>query len=125
MKYTRKEFMQNAAFGMIALGASVIASADTKTNAQKQIDAREYLSKLVYARQDLDDWFAGKAFQFAKYDGELGWLLRDARFLDGVDGSTSTYHYGRYDERQMVNYADLPCRINTYGNSYTRCHQDK
>ncbi len=122
MKYTRKEFIRNTTSGMIALGSSAIASADT-THAQKQIDAREYLSKIVYTRQNVDDWFAGRAFPFGKYDGELGWLLRDARFPDGVDGSTSTYRYGRYDERQTVNYADLPCRINTYGNSFTQGHQ--
>ena len=122
MKYTRKEFIRNTTSGMIALGSSAIASAGM-TNAQERIDAREYLSKIVYTRRDVDDWFAGKAFPFGKYDGELGWLLRDARFPDGVDGSTSTYRYGRYDERQTVNSADLPCRINTYGNSFTQGHQ--
>ena len=40
------------------------------------------------------------------------------------DGSISTYSYvGEDGERIMSNYRDRPCRINTYGNSYTQCHQ--
>jgi len=115
--------MRNTAFGTIALGSSVIVSGQEKINDRQHADARDYLSKLVYKRQDVDAWFAGRAYPFCKYDGEFGWLLRDARFPDGVDGSISTYRYGRYDERKMINYADQPCRINTYGNSFTQCHQ--
>ena len=88
------------------------------------ITAREYLSKILYTRQEVDDWFDGKAFPFSKHDPDLGWLLPDARFADGIDGSVSTY---RYEEdngpRKVINYADQPCRINTYGDSFTQCHQ--
>ena len=36
---------------------------------------------LVVPREEVDAWFAGKAFPFSKHDPELGWLLRDARFV--------------------------------------------
>jgi hypothetical protein len=87
------------------------------------ITAREYLKSILYTKDEVRQWLAEEAFPFAKYDSELGWLLRDARFQDGVGGSTSVYTYGPLDERITIQYRDQPCRINTYGNSYTQCHQ--
>jgi len=86
---------------------------------------REYLKRLIYTRKEVDDWFAGRAFPFSRYDSELGYLLRSGRFKDGVDGSISTYNYEDYgrSHRRMMTYADKPCRINTYGDSFTQCHQ--
>ena len=90
---------------------------------QHTAEARKYLQGLLYTRQEVCDWLNKKAFPFAKYDSELGWLLRDAHFEDGADGSWSAYRYDKLDERRMIAYADKPCRINTYGNSFTQCHQ--
>jgi len=89
------------------------------------MEAREYLKSILYTRREVDDWFAGKTSRFSKYDSELGYLLRSARFKDGVDGSMSTYDYDDYElgPRHMIMYAEKPCRINTYGNSFTECHQ--
>lgn len=87
------------------------------------VTTRDYLARILYTREEVDAWFAGKAFPFTKHDPELGWLLRNARFADGVDGAVSTYTYGTYDARITINHAAEPCRINTYGNSMTQCHQ--
>lgn len=94
--------------------------ASDKTGA---ITARDYLKGLLYTPEEVRQWLEEKAFPFAKYSSEFGWLLRNARFQDGVDGSTSVYTYGSLDERITINYKDRPCRINTYGNSFTQCHQ--
>ena len=51
-------------------------------------DKREYLSGLTYTRQEIDEWFAGSAYPFSKYDSELGYLYCSGRRRDGVDGST-------------------------------------
>lgn len=85
----------------------------------------EYLKSMVYTRKEVDDWFSGMAFPFSRYDSELGYLLRSARFKDGVDGSMSTYNYNDHGlgPRRMIRYAGTPCRINTYGNSFTQCQQ--
>ncbi len=89
------------------------------------MEMREYLKSMVYTRKEVDDWFSGLAFPFSKYDSELGYLLRSARFKDGIDGSMSTYNFNDYGlgPRRMITYADNPCRINTYGNSFTQCCQ--
>ena len=83
----------------------------------------EYLRSILYTRDEVQQWLELKAFPFAKYNSEFGWLLRDARFQDGIDGAVNTYSFGQLDERVTINYRDQPCRINTYGNSYTQCHQ--
>src|SRR5262245_56639850 len=61
--------------------------------------------------------------QWARFDAELGYVPSDSIQRDGVDGSRSVYRYGAAGERKTINYADRPCRVNTYGNSYTQCHQ--
>jgi hypothetical protein len=87
------------------------------------VTARDYLKPLLYTKEEVRLWLAEKAFPFAKYSRDFGWLLRSARFQDGINGSISVYTYGASNERIMINYADRPCRVNTYGNSYTQCHQ--
>ena len=124
MRTTRRTVMRLGVGG--ALAATVPcrrAWAASSAASQAGADARSHLAKCIYTRQEVDDWFAGRRYPFAKYDAELGWLLKNARFADGVDGSTSTYTYGKYDERRMIAHADQPCRINTYGDSFTQCHQ--
>ncbi|MBN2216204.1 MAG: SGNH/GDSL hydrolase family protein, partial [Pirellulales bacterium] len=124
----RRELLQTAvrsAFGAgvaSCLPASILAESGEKQT--RTVTAREFLKGRLYTREEVDSWLAGKAFPFYKYHSEFGWLLPNARFRDGVDRSLSVYTYVQPDgERVMSNYADQPCRVNTYGDSYTQCHQ--
>jgi len=91
-----------------------------KTAEEKKIAA--FASKLAYGTNAVDLWVQDK-LPFARYDSALGWLLVDGHWKDGVDGSWSDYNYNGSHERRMINYADKPCRINSYGDSFTQCHQ--
>ncbi|MGD8499386.1 MAG: SGNH/GDSL hydrolase family protein, partial [Phycisphaerales bacterium] len=105
-----------------ALATNLLAQATS--DGKQQLSAREFLRTMLYTREEVDLWLAGKAFPFAKYSSEFGWLLPNAYFRDGVDESTCVYTYVQPDgERTMGNYADQSCRVNTYGNSFTQCHQ--
>jgi len=113
---------------METMTARSVAQAQTSTGAGDArrgpvVTARDYLKRLLYRRDEVSQWLAEKAFPFAKYSSEFGWLLRPARFRDGVNSSISVYTFGPLDERITIHYQDQPCRINTYGNSYTQCHQ--
>lgn len=58
------------------------------------------------------------------YDAELGWTHADACHTgDGVDGSRTFYRYDDNGSRHVLHYADAPCRIHTYGDSYTHGDQ--
>ena len=51
-------------------------------------------------------------------------FLRDAAVpRDGVDDSWTVSTAQDNGQRTSWMYADRPCRINTYGNSFTECHQ--
>jgi len=120
---TRRAFLGLAATGLGLTRASAAEDGSNTMTERTMVTARDYLAKLLYTRKEVDEWFAGKAFPFSKHDPELGWLLRDARFADGMDGIVCTYRYGPHDERVMLTHADRPCRVNTYGDSFTQCHQ--
>ena len=90
---------------------------------EDQDSAKRYLARLVRTRQQVDDWLAGRAFPFSKYDSELGYLHRNRRFKEGMEGTICTYTYDQSGARHTIMHADMACRINTYGNSFTSCEQ--
>ena len=88
-----------------------------------QSKAREYLARLVRTREEVSDWLASRAFPFAKYDPELGYIHQDRRFKEGTEDSICTYTYDTSGARHTIMHADRPCRINSYGDSVTNCEQ--
>jgi hypothetical protein len=124
---SRRSFLSTTALGAFFIGGAhasrLACGADGDTTKKAAVTARDYLQNILYKKEDVDLWLAEKAFPFSRYSSEFGWLLRSERFQDGVSDSISTYTYGPLDERITIHYKDQPCRINTYGNSYTQCHQ--
>ena len=90
---------------------------------EDQDSAKRYLARLIPTRKEVDNWLAGRAFPFSKYDSELGYLHRNRRFKEGMEGTICTYTYDPSDARHTIMHADRVCRINTYGNSFTSCEQ--
>ena len=88
---------------------------------RKNMEAKEYLENSLYSRGEVEDWSKGNAFK--KYDTELGWVHRNTVAKDGVDGSFSIHTYDQSGARRMIMNRDKPCRINTYGDSFTECCQ--
>ena len=87
------------------------------------VTTREFLEKATLARETVDRYLAPTARNWATFDPELGYLVRDNVVKDGVFGSHTISSYRPLGHRKLVNYADGPCRINTYGNSFTQCQQ--
>ena len=125
----RREFTKtgiNAGLGLSIIPYAVSSGTDKNSilDSITEKEIRNFLTGLLYTRQEVDDYFADRAFPFSKHSPEFGWLLRDAFFRDGINKSISVYHFAKPDgERIMSNYAGKPCWINTYGNSFTQCHQ--
>ena len=58
------------------------------------------------------------------YDAELGFKHAKTRHIgDGVGGSDTFYGYEEDGCRRLLNFADSPCRLHTYGDSFTHCDQ--
>ncbi len=128
----RRQFISKSAKSGLAIGAGSlittgILQAENLIGSEKSsdpMDERAYLADILYTKKEVKEWLAGEAFPFSRYHSEFGWLLGNARFRDGIDDSVSTYTYAENDgERIMSNYAEKACRINTYGDSFTQCHQ--
>ncbi len=80
-----------------------------------------YLRESAVSKEVIDRFLEGPAW--ARFDPELGYTLGSYMPQDGVDGS-ATISTARPDgARTSFLYADRPCRINTYGDSFTQCHQ--
>ncbi len=87
-------------------------------------DLRQLLHQGGYYPQEIERILDKKNPAFIKFDPELGYVLLNYVFADGMEGTQSAYtYYKRGGHRKMVHYADQPCRINTYGDSYTQCAQ--
>ena len=121
----RRKFIRTGLNAGLFTGAASLYPWDIAArNRMKPFDRRSYLQDILYTKEEVDSWLSGEAFPFSKYHSRFGWLLNSGYFRDGIDNSFSRYTYvGEDGERIMSNYSDLPCRVNTYGNSFTQCHQ--
>jgi len=109
-------------FAILIMG--FFLQAESLKNYKNMNQIKEFAKELLYKKEDVDAWVNGK-LPFGQYDSELGWLVKNCRVQDGVDGSWSTYNYEDDGQgcRKIINYADRKCRINSYGDSFTQCHQ--
>ncbi len=94
------------------------------------MNAREYLKNVVRTEEEVKAFVCPevKADPVANnlgwtFSPELGWVLKDSVREDGVDGSRTFYHYEECGARKKTNAAGLPCRIHSYGDSFTHCDQ--
>ena len=89
------------------------------------MDIRSYLEQVLYTRNEAANWLAGvdTGYIGEKYDADIGWVPHAGHFRHGVDGANCEYTYEGSGARRMTVFADRPCRINTYGNSFTHCDQ--
>lgn len=116
MPLERREFL--AALPAVAASAAALAAKGAPEEA-----LRTFLRPHVLERATLDRFLDPKAQVWAKFDPELGYLLRNSFVRDGVDGCHTLARYQSTGQRQQVNFADQVCRINTYGDSFTQGHQ--
>ncbi len=82
---------------------------------------KEYIKQGIPSRKEIDVFT--NEISWARFDPEVGYLLGNYIPHDGLDKS-STISTSRSDRtRSSFMYKNKPCRINTYGNSFTQCHQ--
>ena len=84
---------------------------------------RDYISRAVFSREGIDRFLDPNAHNWGTFDATLGYVRQPSIQQNGVDRSFTVRRDGPLGERLMLNYPDRPCRINTYGNSFTQCDQ--
>lgn len=87
-------------------------------------DLKQLLHTAAYYPAEIERHLDPEHPAILKFDPELGWLHSNHAMADGMDGAVTSGTYARRGgHRSLVNYAKEPCRINTYGDSYTQCAQ--
>ncbi len=81
----------------------------------------EYLKQSAVAREVIDRFLQGPSW--AQFDPELGYILGNYLPSDGMDKSATLSTVQSNGARTSFAYAGRRCRINTYGDSFTQCHQ--
>lgn len=89
--------------------------------ANQPVTYAEYLRNSAVSRSVIDTFLNENTW--AQFDPELGYILGNAMPRDGLDGSLTISTAQPAGWRTSFMYADRPCRINTYGDSFTQCHQ--
>jgi len=91
---------------------------------------RQYLRSLLPSRQQVENFIRGgqgpeklSRNQGWMFNANLGWVLCNSVRPHSVDGSRGFYSYESDGARKVINFAHRPCRIHTYGNSFTHCDQ--
>lgn len=87
------------------------------------LDMKKLLHLAAYHPKEIER-VLDKKRSFIRFDPEVGYVLLDYEFRDGMEGTRSSYVYEKHGgHRKMINYAGSACRSNTYGDSYTQCAQ--
>jgi hypothetical protein len=80
-----------------------------------------YIRSHLPSKKELDVFL--NDVSWAKFDSEVGYTLGSYIPRDGLAGSATISTSQSDGTRTSTVYRDRPCRINTYGNSFTQCHQ--
>ena len=113
----------SAAHALQASGTSVphVDNFDGANLRRDSIRTREFLEGAVLPKVVVDNFIKG--IEWSVFDPITGYRHNDAAVKYGMDGAYAFSSYGPHGERQMINWASRPCRINTYGDSFTNCSQ--
>jgi hypothetical protein len=104
----------------VALNAVLLSMAFAQVQNEAVTFAR-YLRESAVPRSVIDTFLNDNSW--AQFDGELGYILGNYMPRDGVDGSRTLSTSQANGQRTSFLYVNRPCRINTYGDSFTQCHQ--
>lgn len=83
----------------------------------------QYLRASAVTRDVIATFLDAAQPHWAQFDPEVGYTLGNFMPRDGMDGCWTISTAQPNGMRTAQVYASKPCRINTYGNSFTQCHQ--
>jgi hypothetical protein len=86
-----------------------------------KVTYEQFLKESAVSRETIDTFLHGP--NWSRFDPELGYVLWNYLPSDGIDGSATISTIQSNGARTSYMYAGRKCRINTYGDSFTQCHQ--
>jgi len=103
---------------MILLMVAVSASGQSEN---KPMSFEQYIRENIPEKAAIEVFL--NELSWAKFDPETGYKLGNYMPHDGMDKSSTISTSNPDGTRTSFVYANKPCRINTYGDSFTHCHQ--
>lgn len=94
---------------------------DSFSQQPSQKSYEQYIRAGVPSKREIDVFL--NELSWAKFDAEVGYKLGNYIPRDGIEKSSTISTVQESRARRSFMYVDEPCRINTYGNSFTQCHQ--
>ena len=82
---------------------------------------KAYIHSAIASKAEIDVFLNEPSW--ARFDPDVGYILGNYSPHDGVDGSKTISTSRQDGPRTSFVYTDRPGRINSYGNSFTQCHQ--
>ncbi len=83
----------------------------------------QYLRAAAVPRATLDIWLDPNEYSSTQFHPELGYVLGNYMARDGIDRTRTISTVQPDGARTAFMYTQKPCRINTYGDSFTQCSQ--
>ena len=83
----------------------------------------QYLLECAVPKGVIDVFLDPSSPSWAQFDPEVGYILGNSLPHDGLDNCWTISTSQPNGARTSRIYSDRLCRINTYGNSFTQCHQ--
>lgn len=119
----RRNFIKsNLAATMTITGSTIFPDfLQGKSSGNDKKSYAQYLRHSAVPREELEIFLHENSW--AQFDPEVGYILGNYMPHDGIDNSYTLSTVMKDGKRTNMIYADKPCRINTYGNSFTHCHQ--
>ena len=111
--------MNKASFLLIPL--LIIAGSAFGQSQIKHMSFEQYIRENIPTKAEIDVFL--NDLSWAKFDPETGYKLGNYMPHDGMDKSSTISTSNPNGTRTSFVYATKPCRINTYGDSFTQCHQ--
>jgi hypothetical protein len=103
------------------VGAPVRGARLAAADPARPVTFVEYLQESAVSTELIDRFLQGPSW--AQFDPELGYILGNYLPADGIDHSATISTVQPNGARTSRVYVDRKCRINTYGDSFTQCHQ--
>lgn len=108
---------------LLVAACCVLSASDSAFGQAEPSTFETYLRKSVVDRKTLDVFLDPRQISWAKFDPITGYRLGNYIPRDGINQSSTISTSRPNGARTGHAYSDRPCRINTYGDSFTLCHQ--
>ena len=127
---SRRSFLKKTAVttGALSLSGLPMISQTAKKDEDVKI---AYLKLVQRTREDVEKLLSKKTFEDTEqnnkgwtYHPRLGWVLKNGKRKDGINGVRTFYHYEKSGSRKILRFTtNQKTRIQTFGNSMTHCDQ--